>query len=377
MKTQKGENYIAAGLALAGSLALVLLFALPSGMESFKALCNELYRLSEASNPYIYDYFDVPQGCSFTPALAICIGAASAFAAAGFLSGIRSIFLLLAAGLAGFQMYFGIALPLIGNAAFFGLMALGLTVKRESLGQMLPQLVCMAAVVLAVSLLAPGVDPKTETLSEAVRDRLSLMADDLTEEEQKELDQRPLETKHENRVQTADVNAEDLQMHYQYQTEQEKEIALPKSFSYLKTAVLFLLMIALLVVPFLPFILFNSRRRLAQERRADMESDDLTAAVKAAFLCSADYLLACSGKDENCSFTTWAKSPFMDLPAEYWKAFDACSLIWQQAVYSPHPLTESQKDQVFDLLDQTEALLYDEADLKTRLKLRFVYCLHE
>ena len=84
------------------------------------------------------------------------------------------------------------------------------------------------------------------------------MAEDLTEEEQKELDQRPLETKHENRVQTADVNAEDLQLHYQYQTEQEKEIALPKSFSYLKTAVLFLLMIALLVVPFLPFILFNS-----------------------------------------------------------------------------------------------------------------------
>ncbi|MFR7894087.1 MAG: hypothetical protein ACLU38_08420 [Dysosmobacter sp.] len=54
-----------------------------------------------------------------------------------------------------------------------------------------------------------------------------------------------------------------------------------------------ILILALLTLPFLPFILFDARRRKAMERRAAFDSPDCGEAIRAMFLHLAAYLDRC------------------------------------------------------------------------------------
>ena len=50
--------------------------------------------------------------------------------------------------------------------------------------------------------------------------------------------------------------------------------------------------------------------------------------------------------------------------------------LFSEAAYSAYPVTEHQRTDVEKVLDETEHILYDKADWKQKLRLKYVECLH-
>lgn len=50
--------------------------------------------------------------------------------------------------------------------------------------------------------------------------------------------------------------------------------------------------------------------------------------------------------------------------------------LFSEAAYSAHPVTEHQRTDVEKVLDETEHILYDKADWRQKLRLKYVECLH-
>ena len=142
------------------------------------------------------------------------------------------------------------------------------------------------AVFLTVQLLAPGVRMGVEEASEHVRDRLDAAEQLVSGADYTPQQEPPQTAREENRLdtETAGEMSGDTQntQDYQHIYEQEQEISRPKRIDYLKSPLLTILILALLTLPFLPFVLFDARRRKAMERRAAFNS--LTAGKRSA-LC--------------------------------------------------------------------------------------------
>ena len=51
-------------------------------------------------------------------------------------------------------------------------------------------------------------------------------------------------------------------------------------------------------------------------------------------------------------------------------------MLFEEAAYSTHAMGEEQRAELQSLLTETERLLYDGADRKTKFRLKYVECLH-
>ena len=110
------------------------------------------------------------------------------------------------------------------------------------------------AVFLTVQLLAPGVRIGVEEASEHVRDRLDAAEQLVSGADYTPQQEPPQTAREENRLdtETAGEMSGDTQntQDYQHIYEQEQEISRPKRIDYLKIAVLTILILALLTLPF-------------------------------------------------------------------------------------------------------------------------------
>ena len=52
-------------------------------------------------------------------------------------------------------------------------------------------------------------------------------------------------------------------------------------------------------------------------------------------------------------------------------------MLWQEAAYSEHSMSSEQREEMRQFLSETERILYDAADRKTRFRLKYLECLHE
>ena len=190
----------------------------------------------------------------------------------------------------------------------------------------------------------------------------------------------PQTAREENRLDTetageASGDAQNTQ-DYQHIYEQEQEISPPKRTDYLKIAVLTLLILALLTLPFLPFVLLDARRRRALERRAAFDSPDCGKAIRALFLHLTAYLDSCGKGGGNQPFAQWDGALTHTLSPEYAARFRQAAALFEEAVYSTHTMGEEQRAELRRLLNETERLLYDGADRKTKFRLKYLECLH-
>ena len=252
-------------------LAAVLLLALKPARESLKCLCNLVFAASEAVNAYAYDYFEVSDAASPVLALGLLVTAAAGVLLLAYLRGSKIVPLLAALALAGGEIWFGLTPPAAVNVLIFALLAL-LALPVDTLRGRLVFLLAVMAVFLTVQLLAPGVRMGVEEASEHVRDRLDAAEQLVSGADYTPQQEPPQTAREENRLdtETAGETSGDTQntQDYQHIYEQEQEISRPKRIDYLKIAVLTILILALLTLPFLPFVLFDARRRKAMERRA-------------------------------------------------------------------------------------------------------------
>ena len=359
--------------------AATLLLVFSPARESLKCLCNLLFAASEAVNAYAYEYFQTAADASPVPALVLLAAALAGLLLSALMWGNRVVPLVTALALAGGEIWLGLTPPAAVNVPIFALLAL-LALPADPLRGRLVLLPAIAAVFLSVQLLAPGVRVGLEETSEHVRDRLDPVEQLVSGADHTPQQEPPQTSREENRLdtETAGEASGDTQntQDYQHIYEQEQEISPPKRIDYLNVAVLTLLILALLTLPFLPFVLFDARRRRALERRAAFDSPDCGKAIRALFLHLTAYLDSCGKGGGNQPFAQWDGTLTHTLSPEYAARFRQAAALFEEAAYSTHTMGEEQRAELQSLLNETEQLLYDGADRKTKLRLKYLECLH-
>ena len=76
-------------------------------------------------------------------------------------------------------------------------------------------------------------------------------------------------------------------------------------------------------------------------------------------------------------FRDWPAAIAGKMPEKYVDSFQKCCILFEEAAYSDHGISEAQAEQVRELLAETEHLLYDRAGWRERLRLRYTECRHE
>ena len=351
-------------------LSLLCLAAIPALRYSAEALCNRLFAASEQVNAYVYERFPVPAEQSVWPAVLCLALSLSLILGILCLSGSRSLAFCLMAGCMGFQMYFGLAFPPWANVALFSVFAVwmaGRPCTRRSLAVIL-------AGILAVSLLVPavypGVDPATETASEQVRDALSrlVLPAGGTVREDPEGENETRHT-HTQSLIPGDLEA-GTEKEYRLETAEEEQISVPLWINYLKMLLLLLAAVALVTVPFLPFLVLNARRKKTLEARKAFASGNVSEAVCAVFQQVIVWLEATGHGAGNLPYREWAKRLSDPFSPEYARRFGRCAALFEEAAYSHHPLEEEHRRQVLSLLEETGQILIAKADWKQKIRLR-------
>ena len=366
-----------AALCLA-AVVLVLLFFLPAARESLKCLLNRLFSASEAVNTYVYDRFSVAADASPTPALLLLGGLMAVLLLLSFLRRSRLIPFLFALLLAFAEIWLGLTPPPLLNALLFALLML-LALRVRDLRNAGAVLLASAAVFFFISAVFPGVNAAQEERSELARDRLGVLEQRITGTYAEE-NSTAQSAREENRLnEGADAGIKDDTRNdrgYQHLYEQEQQISRPQRVRYLKIILLTLGILALLTLPFAPFLFFNAKRKQSLARRAAFASPDCAEAIRAMFLHLTAYLDACGMGAGNSSFSRWPERLSGRMPTDYIREYRYAASIFSEAAYSTHPMTEEQRTDMEKILDETERILYDEAGWKQKLRLKYVECLH-
>ena len=366
----------AALIALASvPLFLLLLWLIPEANRGAQALLNRLYDASEAVNAYAYQRFAVAAGQPAWLSALLLSAALLALLAAVILSGRRWPALIFMISAAALQAYFGLLLPLWAH--IIALAAFALWTARRPLTRR------RAGMILAVILLAtltvifiwPGADAGTEAASEKVRDWLGRKAMEITGMTQ-EMPEGDTETRHAHTQTLTEGSGEAApEKEYRLVTVGEEHISRPRWINYLKIILLLLLFAALLVVPFLPFVLLNARRKKALAAREAFQSGDVSEAVCAIFQHVTAWLEAAGLGAGNLPYRAWPERFSGELAGDYALRFGACAEAFEEAAYSRHLLGEEKRQKALELLEETERALKARADWKQRFTLKYRECL--
>ncbi len=357
------------------SLSFLLLFLIPQARAGLQELCNRIFRASEAVNAYAYEYFDVPAGHSLRLAVLLLCIIIVAFMGITVITGSRLMSLLLMSGLAGFQVYFGLAFPAWVNILLLTLYMFWIMRRPWKKTEVIRILAVIIVLTVTVLMIWPGVDASTEQLSEKARDYLSRFAQEASSAVQ-ENPEGENETRH---VHTRSLLYGDdpaqPEKEYRLTTIEEEQISMPHRINYLKIALLLLLAIALLILPFVPFLWLNARRKKALEARKAFDADDARIAVCAIFQHIIAWLEATGNGAGNLPYCSWPQYLAPQLSEEYARRFADCAALFEEAAYSEHTLRKEQRQQTLALLHETEQIMQEKAGLRQKLFLKYKECL--
>ncbi len=358
--------------------ALLSLLLIPLAGAGAALLVNRLYAASEAVNAYAYTYFSVP---AVDEAAAIRAALLAAAVLGGALSSaaqrVRAVPFALFAAVAALSAYFGVTAAPLRALALFAVLTLLLARSGTNAGNMAALLAGLAAVSLAVFLIAPRPNAAVEAYSEYLRDELGRSAQSLMQSAapQREADRAHQESRQSEIAASEDAAQQAPRQDFERLTEAERELSLPQRFDWLRTTLLLLAMIAVLTVPFLPFLLIVRVKRRTDARRDAFSTADNAAAIRAMFQHTVDWLRAAGLRTENRPYAQCAPAVAELTSGAYGERYAAAAAIWREAAYSEHAMTDEQRAAVRELLDATAATLYEKADRRTRFRMKYVDCL--
>lgn len=365
-----------AAVILLAAAALILLWE--DMLTGIFVLCNRLFEASEAVNDYQYQYFIVnaanPDACvsmALLPLSALCAaicGCASA--------GKRPIWaVILFLLVSGIEIYLGITPALWCNLFLFAVLGL-MSVSNGGHTHRALILCTMAVLSVLVIVIAPRPNARIEQYSEHLRDQFDLLISP-TEQEQEQPEPDLNETHQEDRFHEDNLTPPDRTPEYDKETHNQQQISLPNPVNYGKILIVSLCILALLLLPFLPFVLLDRRRRKAEKLREEFDSPDCAAAIRAMFRHIMRYLQVCGLPAGNRPYSACV-SDVAALAGDHYAADYALALpLWQEAMYSDHSMSVAQRDQIAQLLSDTETNLYHAANRRTRFRLNFIECLHQ
>ena len=364
------ERIILIGL-LIFLLSMISLIVIPSANQGVRTLLNRLFDASEAVNAYAYERFAVPAD---TPvAFAVVLLTVMGFSVLGItlLSGSRLLALGLMTACVLFQVYYGLSFPTWINVPLFALFVLWIMKLPRNREAALTAIAGICIVFLALLFLYPGVDANTEAASETVRDRLSQMAQSITgTTNEQPAGKNETRHVHTQSLATGDHEAQ-TEREFRLVTVEEEQISMPHWVDYLRIVLLLLLTAALVILPFLPFILLNQRRKKALDARKAFESGNVSEAVFAIFQHVAAWLDATGHGEGNAPYAVWNE----ELSPGYAERYAVCEKLFEEAAYSMHEMKEENRQQALALLNETEQILQRRADWKQRLLLKYKVCL--
>ncbi len=350
--------------------ACLLLALLPEARLGFQALCNRLFDASEAVNAYRYERFPVsPEQPAAAAAVLLCTALLCLAGAA--LSSRRCLPVLgLAAASAAFQAYFGLSFPAPVNAVLFTL--LGLCLLYRASGRVHLRVLAAALILscLAVPLLRPGVDPAVEAASERARDALSRAVSVLSGTVS-ELPEGETETRHVH-TRSLQEGAGEARPEREFRliTLEEEQVSMPRWVDMLRIALLLLLLAAVLILPFLPFMVLSARRRRLLKTREALEHGEIREGLLGAFQQTVLLLEAAGSGAGNLPYREWGEHLALRFSPDYVGRFSACALLFEEAAYSTHPMQEPQRALVLGLLRETGRALLESTRGKQRLRLK-------
>lgn len=357
-------------------ITIFLLILIPNVRSGAEVLANRLFRASEAVNAYAYEYFDVSDDHPVAAAvillsvMLVCVLSLAVI--------LRSpiLILALAAIYAGMQAYFGLSLPGWMNVLFYSCLGLLLMQKKMSPGVFVLFVGLLSVTVLLIMTHYPGVDPWIESRSEELRDLLtrSLPPEAFSAAASDEL----LETRHLNSRSLISGNNEAVaQQEFRLVTEEEEQISLPEWAEELSFLLPVLLVLVLLLCAGFLAVQYVKGRKHAAEKRLLFNSWNRAEAVCAMFGHIAAWLDSFGYGCGNIPYREWPQNLMKYLPVDYTEQFSACVPVLEMALYSDHQPADEQWQNVCSLLNETEKLLYDQADWKKRFRLRFVEFLYQ
>ena len=376
-REKKAGGFPAAAAAAGILCCLVLLLVIPEASRGAQALCNRLFDASEAVNTYVYRRFSVPdgQGTALTVSLLICIAALLPVWAAAAGSRLPALGIMAACTL--FQVYFGLSFSAWINIPLYGLLGLRMLGRPFSRRPVMIYCGLVLAVSLLMPLVLPGTDAATEAASERIRDRLALVAEQMTgtlrEDPDGETETRRVHTRS---MAEGDHEAE-TEREFRLVTVEETRISMPRWVDWIRMILLLLLAVALVTLPFAPFVLLNARKRKARESREAFRSDNPGEAVRAIFREVIVWLEATGHGAGNLLYRNWSGLLPETFPEGYADRFARCAADCEEASYSRHAIPERKRQEALELLKETEAVLWKAAGRRQRFYLKYWMCLHE
>ena len=339
-----------------------------SGME----LLNRLFEASERANAYRYDRFPVSGENSVVPAAFLLFLTASSLLAAAFFSKDPLLIGALALAAAAGQAYFGLTIPSAANVILFAFLGIQLIRKKSGPGAVLFYLIVLIITSAAVSMWRPGTDLWLEEQSETVRDRISLRTVQKTDQDRNGPGELP-ETRHVNSRSLISGNGpSDAGREFRLITEDEEQLSLPEWLAGLGNAVP--LMLIILCFGFLSVFLIRMVKGIREARKfaEHFVSEDHAESVRYMFIRIGAWLDSFGLGGGKLPFREWIPALSENLTDPYAHRFADAVEIFEEAVYSGHKLRQEQRDQVSALLAETESLLYEKADIRKKLRLKFV-----
>ena len=317
-----------ASLISSGILAVYFLIRFSSILDGWKLLANQMFRLSEQTQAYAYDYFAVSGESSLETLLFATV-------LAGVLCALwHNIWNAVLCGIwIAAMAYFGVT-PGVQWLVFLVLAGmLSVLPSQQKWFHGSVAAVLLVAIAFAVIQLAPEPNKAVSALDDRLRD--SLAAAPMTYE------QTPVPT---------EVPEPEIIPEPQVEREQPEHGVRRAVIN-----VLFLLLAALtLALLFIPAFIKDRGVKLCQKNRAGLNDEDHAAAIRAMYLYA----------------QRWRS--LSDLPCEIPSQVYAT---WQEAAYSNHAMTARHREVVHRYMVETAEAVWAASGYRKRLRIRYRICL--
>lgn len=326
-------------------------------MGGLSMLINRFYDVAEQAQAYIYER---PSGGYDATETSARIAIAWVSGLAGFITAMpparfrRAVSALVTIAIMIALAYYGLLPSAICIAVMIA--ALIIALSRGTLISFLP--VVLAALVLfgAIVLIDPGESYTVSRVDESLRDRFAISSTLLQSDS----------SFYEEEDQSYQDDEESFEGE-EYENEEEGEYGI-----YVIYGSIALLVAALGAIVFL---LYRRIKRKRAENRRGLNSSDTREAVTAMFPYAVRWLKGYGIEQTGPSFTSMMPALMNEFSDTYVHRFREMYLLWSEAAYSDHDVTENTRVLMNAFMKDTVKMVDDKCKLKDKLRLKFRYAL--
>lgn len=367
----RGSIRIAAAVIAASIFALLII----DRADGLMQLCNRLFAMSEARQPYVYVFFATSdsEGRLFFAVTLLSAAMGALCHIAGSLKGKMPAFALLLT-IVGVQIFFGVFPEDVANVFLFAVFMAVFTQRGGMRLVALPASAMLA--LLIVSLVLPGASPKLADISEQIRDRLDTRMEAFIGAANSGDALDADATGAGRRQETEDVllregdnaNASDA---VRFETVYEPTfagaqagMASPVLQSGAALLLIFLLLFSILVVRYL------LRMRRHRKKLVFFDIGPCAKAIDAMFRHVIEWLAAYGNLPEGVPFGEYDEPLKAVMPWASDGEYREMLLLWESAVYGDHELPEEARKAMRGFVDLTVAEIRRRAGRRARAMMR-------